>query len=271
MSVRHTPGKIRHLLDKHGLRPNKSLGQHYLADPNVVDKVVRLGDIDSDDTVVEIGPGTGALTMALVATGADVLAVEIDDRLKPLLAETVGETARILYQDAADLGWVAHLDGRSVKLVANLPYNVGTSLVLDVLRQVPDIATLVVMLQTEVADRLLADAGDVAYGLPSVVVGLTARVGGSFTVPPQLFYPPPAVGSTVIRLDRTPSPPRAEEAMRLAATAFGQRRKMLRASLAGLHPDISELLTSVGLEPTQRPENVPPSGFVDLADALAKT
>ncbi len=264
----HTPTQIKRLLERHGLRPDKSRGQHFLADPNLVSKVVRLADLGERDRVVEIGPGTGALTLEMARVAREVVAVEVDDRLAPLLRETVGTTARLLFADATDLSWVAELEGDGWKLVANLPYNVGTPLVLDVLRKVPEIATMVVMVQTEVADRLVAKAGEAAYGLPSVVVGLTALTGDRFTVPPQVFFPPPRVGSSVIRLDRKTVVGDVDEAIRLAAVAFGQRRKMLRASLAAESDDIAGLLRSVGIDPTARPETVSPQGFVDLAAAL---
>lgn len=264
---RQTPTEIRRLLDRHGLRPDKSLGQHLLADPNVVDKIVRLAGIETGDRVVEVGPGTGTLTLALVNAGAQVVAIEVDDRLEPLLSETVGERATIRYEDATDLEWVRSLEP-DTKLVANLPYNVGTSLVLDVLRRVPLVTTMVVMMQTEVADRLIASPGDDAYGLPSVVVGLHARPLEKFTVPPQVFFPPPRVGSSVIRLDRKQPSPHAEAAIKLAAVAFQQRRKMLRASLAETVEDISEKLRDVGIDPTARPENIAPGEFVTLAERL---
>lgn len=261
--------EVRSLLERHGLSPRKHLGQHFLADPNIVRKIVRAAGIGPGDRVVEIGPGTGTLTVALASTGAHVLAIEIDETLRPVLDEVLaGTTVEVRYTDAAavDLGALLD-DGGPWALVANLPYNVGTPIVLDVLRRTPAITRLVVMVQAEVADRLRASPGTKAYGLPSVVVGLHAVAREHFDVPPQVFVPPPTVGSTVVVLDRVAAPPEAEAAIGLAAAGFGQRRKMLRSSLRAVLGDPESTCRTAGVDPTARAEELAPSAWLALARA----
>lgn len=264
-----TPQEIRRLLDRHGLHPRKGLGQHFLADPNLIDKMVHLAGVVPGDRVVEVGAGTGALTAALVARGATVVAYEVDERLRPVLAETLAAAgAEVRFADVMAVDLDAELADGAWKLVANLPYNVGTPLLLDTLLLVPRIESMTVMVQTEVAERLVAAPGSAAYGLPSVIVGLTARRVDGFRVPPQVFVPPPAVSSTVLRLDRQPSPPATAGAVDLARRAFGQRRKMLRRSLGEAVPEAA--YEEAGISPTARPEELGPAEFVRLAEAVAR-
>lgn len=262
--------EIRALLDRHGLAPRKHLGQHFLADPNIVDKIVRTAGVGSGDRVVEIGPGTGTLTAALGASGATVVAYEVDEGLAPVLAETVGHlpSVEVRFADAATVDFGADLDGGPWALVANLPYNVGTPIVLDVLRHVPAIDRIVVMVQAEVADRFAADPGSRSYGLPSLVVGMHADVTARFDVPAQVFVPPPNVGSTVIGLRRRAAPPDAERAIELAAIGFSQRRKMLRSTLRSVVDDAGGLLAAAGIDETARPEQLTPADWLVIAGAL---
>lgn len=254
------------LLERHGLDPDRRLGQHFLADPNITRKIVSLAELAPGDAVLEIGPGTGTLTVALEEAGADVTAIELDDALRPILDEVV-TGARIVIGDAAELDLETVLDDRDWTMVSNLPYNVGTSIVLDALRFAPRVQRFVVMLQTEVAERLVAPPGDKTYGLPSVVVGLHGSARLAFTVPPQVFVPPPRVGSAVVVIERGVASPAAERAIELAASAFGQRRKMLRRSLASILPDPEGVIERAGLDPTDRPEQLHPTDFVRLAEA----
>lgn len=268
--TRQSRTSIVALLERHGLLPRKAYGQHFLADANLVDKVVGLAEVGKGDRVLEVGAGTGVLTAALATAGASVVAYEIDERMRPVLDETLGGIeVDLRFEDVMDVDLAGALDGTGWKLVANLPYNVGTPLLLDVLLAVPAVTTLVVMVQREVADRLAAAPGTDDYGLPSVVVGLTARVGERFPVPPQVFVPVPAVASTVIRLDRTERPEGVEPAVALARAAFGQRRKMLRRSLADLVPEVA--FAAAGIDPTARPEELAPTDFVRLAAAVEST
>lgn len=263
--------EIRDLLDRHGHRPNRALGQHFLADPNIVDRIVRTARVGPGDRVVEVGAGTGTLTRALADTGARVVAYEVDSHLGPLLAGVLAGTGvdlRIADATVVELAELATPPGWV--MVANLPYNVGTPLLLDTLRSVPGIERFVVMVQREVADRLTAPPGSRVYGLPSVVVGLRGEVALRFTVPPGVFVPTPAVDSAVVELARVTPPPLADRAEELAAVAFAGRRKMLRRSLAASLPDPDAILTAAGIDPSARPETVSPLGFAHLAEVEAE-
>ena len=264
-----TPTEIRRLLDRHGLRPRKRLGQHFLADPNIVQRIIDLADLDAGASVVEIGAGTGALTRALAERGHNVRAYEVDEDLRPVLAEVLdGLSVDVRFEDAAAVDFASELDGNWT-LVANLPYNVGTPIVLDLMRHVPAVSRFCVMVQKEVADRLTAQPGSRVFGLPSVVAGLYAERHGMFTVPPQVFVPPPHVGSAVVRFDRRDAPAGAERAVDLASIAFNQRRKMLRQSLRGAVPNPDDVLSSADIDPTRRPETLTMEEWLALAEAAA--
>ncbi len=261
--------EVRQLLERHGVSPRKALGQHFLADPNITAKIVATAGIGSSDHVVEIGPGTGTLTVALAASGATVVAFEVDGGLRSLLAEVMAPYPRadVRFVDATRIDLSEELEGDDWVMVANLPYNVGTPLLLDVARHVPKVRKMVIMVQLEVARRLAAQPGGKEYGLPSVVAQIHGRVRVAFTVPPQVFVPPPQVGSAVVVLDRIPAGPEAEAAIELAAAGFGQRRKMLRRSLVGLVPDAEQLLGSAGIDPSSRAEELTPVDYLRLARA----
>ncbi len=263
--MRLTPTATRELLERHGIRPTKRLGQHFLIDPNIADRIVRAIGGQPGDPVLEIGAGLGTLTSALAEAGYEVTAYEVDERLAPALAEVVGDRAHIVIGDAARLDWDAVLDDRRWVMAANLPYNVGTPLLLDALRHAPRLVRFVVMLQAEVVDRLAAKAGSDAYGLPSVVAGLHTVVRDRFSVPAQVFQPRPAVDSAVVVLDRVAADPRADAAIDLAARAFGQRRKMLRTSLRDVVPN--QRFHDAGVEPTARPEELSPAVWLNLVEA----
>lgn len=258
--------EIRDLLSKHGLSPRTALGQHFLADPNIVRRIVRLSGVDATSNVLEVGAGTGTLTRGLAATGARVLAYEVDYHLRPLLEESVGElpNVEIRMEDARSLD-VAGLAGEWT-LVANLPYHVGTPLVLDFLRFAPAIHTFVVMVQREVADRMTAKPGGKQYGLPTVVVNLYAGIKMEFTVPPHVFVPAPQVASAVVSIRRRDEvDEQAERAIELAAAGFAQRRKMLRSSLKGAMDDPMATCEAAGIDPTQRAESLSTGDWLALA------
>ena len=258
--------EIAALLDRHQVKPSHRLGQHFLADANITRKIVDLARIEPGDHVVEIGAGTGTLTLALAAAGAEVVAYELDQALRPILEEvTAGLDVELRFFDVTtvDLGLV--LDDGPWKMVANLPYNVGTPVLLDALRKAPQIGHFVVMVQREVADRLVAEPGGKAYGLPSVVTGIHSRRRLVFRVPPQVFFPQPSVESAVVVLDRVPPPPGAERAIELAAAGFGQRRKMLRRSLTEVFDDPAVALKQAGIDPTARAEQLSADDYVRLA------
>lgn len=270
-----TPGgvqsrsEVKALLVRHGLSPDKRLGQHFLADPNITRKIAGLAGVGPGDRVVEVGPGTGTLTAALEQTGAAVTAIEVDESLRPLLEEVTGAT--LVFADAARLDLAQVLGPGEWTFVSNLPYNVGTSIVLDALRSVPQIRRFVVMVQLEVAERLVAMPGSKTYGLPSVVASLHGVGHIALRVPPQVFVPPPRVGSAVVVIDRRPAHRLTPRAIEIAASAFNQRRKMLRKSLAGTFDDPVAVAVRAGLEPTVRPEDLDPTDFIRLAEAEAAT
>lgn len=268
MTAPQTRTTIRGLLERHDLHPRKALGQHFLADPNIVAKIVRLAEVGPGELAVEIGPGTGTLTVGLASTGAAVVAIEVDQRLRDLLTEVAGTVPNVelRFADATRVDFSTEFD-RPWVLVANLPYNVGTSLVLDILRTAPLCRRLVVMVQREVADRLVASPGGKDYGIPSVVVGLTAEVRTSFNVPARVFVPQPNVDSAVVVLDRVARPGPVEEAIRIAGAAFGQRRKMLRSSLRSTFEDPVAVCEAAGVDPTARAEQLSPEDYLRLAVA----
>ncbi|HEX6287476.1 MAG TPA: 16S rRNA (adenine(1518)-N(6)/adenine(1519)-N(6))-dimethyltransferase RsmA, partial [Acidimicrobiia bacterium] len=191
-----TRTQIAELLQRHGVAPIQRLGQHFLADANITRKIVDVAGVTADSKVVEIGAGTGTLTRALAGTGARVVAYEIDKGLRPVLAEVTQDLGvELRFQDVTDVDLGAALDGEGWTLVANLPYNVGTPVLLDALQHAPNIVEFTVMVQREVAERLTAAVSDDLYGLPSVIAGIHADARIAFIVPPQVFYPPPRVES----------------------------------------------------------------------------
>ena len=238
-----SPRQVRELLDEHGLAPSRALGQNFVADPNTVRRIARLAEVGDGDQVVEIGPGLGSLTLALAETGARVTAVELDRHLlAPLRSVVEPHGVQVVHGDAMRLDWddllaSAGTPGRPWALVANLPYNVATPLVLDLLEHVPAIERMLVMVQREVGERLAARPGSKAYGIPSVKVAYRADAAVVGRVPPTVFIPPPRVESALVRLRRLAAPrvdAPPERLYQLVEAGFGQRRKMLRRSLAGL-------------------------------------
>jgi 16S rRNA (adenine1518-N6/adenine1519-N6)-dimethyltransferase len=266
-----SPRQVRDLLDAHGLSPSRALGQNFVADPNTVRRIARLAGVGPGDRVVEIGPGLGSLTLALAETGADVTAVELDRHLLPALREVVEpHGVRIVHGDALRLDWdevVGPPDpDRPWALVANLPYNVATPLVLDLLAGVPAIARMLIMVQREVGERLAARPGDKAYGIPSVKVAYRADAEVVGRVPPTVFVPPPRVESALVRITRLESPRvDADPAVlfRLVGAGFGQRRKMLRRSLSGLVDAAG--FERAGVRPEARAEELDLDAWARLA------
>lgn len=261
-----TRTEIAGLLERHGLAPRHRLGQHFLADANITRKIVEVAGVRDGSRVVEIGAGTGTLTSALAAAGAEVVAYEVDEGLRPVLAEvTSGLAVELRFEDVSRVAFWDALQGKGWAMVANLPYNVGTPVVMDALRTAPNIERFVVMVQSEVAARFAARPGTADYGLPSVVAGIHSAASVAFTVPPQVFYPPPRVESAVVVMVRKPAPEQAERAIELARAGFGQRRKMLRRSLAGVLGEPGVVLESAGIDPTSRAEDLSPDDFLRLA------
>jgi 16S rRNA (adenine1518-N6/adenine1519-N6)-dimethyltransferase len=268
-----TPGRVRELLERYDLRPSKALGQHYLADPNTARKVARLGGIEPGETVLEVGPGLGSLTLALRQAGAAVVAVEADARLLPALAEVVGEDplVRVEVADALRVD-LAALAPTARRLVANLPYNIAATLVLKVLAEAPAVAHQVVMVQREVGERLAAAPGSAAYGAPSAKLAAQATARVLAPVSRRVFVPEPHVDSVLLGVDRRPHPAMAglevAELGRVIDAAFGQRRKTLRNALRGLGLDaagVEAVGRAAGVDLGLRAERLDVAAFAALA------
>ena len=269
---------LREVIAGHDLAAKKSLGQNFLLDLNLTAKIARMaGDLTACD-VLEVGPGPGGLTRGLLAEGARrVLAVEKDARCLPALqaiAAAYPGRLQVVQGDALAMDLTAHLTP-PVKVVANLPYNVGTELLIRWLtppQWPPFWSSLTLMFQKEVAERITARPGSGAYGRLAILAQWRADARIVMTLPPEAFIPAPSVHSAVVHLTALPAPRfPADAAMlsRVTQAGFGQRRKMLRASLRGLHPGIEGLLESLGIAPTARAEEIPLEGFCAIARALA--
>ncbi|HZC99039.1 MAG TPA: 16S rRNA (adenine(1518)-N(6)/adenine(1519)-N(6))-dimethyltransferase RsmA [Actinomycetes bacterium] len=267
---------MRELLAAHGLRPSRALGQHYLVDPNTARKVARLAQVTAGETVLEVGPGLGSLTLALREVGARVVAVEADARLLPALAEALGEDpdVRVVVADAvrADLAGLA--PGARL-LVANLPYNIAATLVLRVLTDFPQYERLTVMVQREVGERLAAAAGTSAYGATSAKVAALAEARVLAPVSRKVFLPEPNVDSVLVGLTRRRHPATAGVPWtaldRVIDAAFSQRRKTLRNALRtlGLGPGKVEALgRAAGVDLGFRAERLDVPAFAALANGL---
>jgi 16S rRNA (adenine1518-N6/adenine1519-N6)-dimethyltransferase len=271
-----TPPRIRDLLAGHELRPAKALGQHYLADPNTARKVARLAGVGPGETVLEVGPGLGSLTLALREAGAAVVAVEADPRLLPALAEVLGDDplVRVELADALRVD-LAALAPEARRLVANLPYNIAATLVLKVLAESPAIAQLVVMVQREVGERLAAAPGSPAYGGPSAKLAAMATARVLAPVSRRVFVPEPHVDSVLLGVTRRRHPAAAgvdqAELARVIDAAFAQRRKTLRNALRGLGLDaagVEDLGRRAGVDLGQRAEQLDVAAFAALAQQV---
>jgi len=269
-ALTHGARATSELLDRFGLRPDKSLGQHFLVDPNQVDRIVRLAEVQAGDNVIEVGPGLGALTAGLLEVGATVVAIEVDAGLvEALQGQFDNERLTIVHHDALTVDWHATADdSREWAMIANLPYNVATPLVLDVLDEVPQVTSLLVMVQREVAERFAAEPGTAAYGIPSVKVAYWGHAEVVAKVPASVFLPPPRVESALVRIERYSQPRFDEpvgEVFELVRRAFGQRRKMLRKSLGGLVS--AEQFAKANVAPEARPERLAVEDWCRLSAA----
>ena len=269
-------GDASRQLDTAGLRAKRALGQNFVVDPNTVRRIARLANVNEGDRVLEIGAGLGSLTLALAELGAAVTAVEIDESLLPLLRENIAASPHaanvtVVQGDAMRLDWDALLgDHTDWALVANLPYNVATPLVADVLDDVPQVSRMLVMVQKEVGERFAARPREEAFGAVSVKVAFhaTARVVG--IVPPTVFLPRPNVDSALVEIVRHDRPIDAsvdpDRLFALVRAGFAKRRKMLRGALAGIVT--VEQLESAGIAPTSRAEELSVHDWIRLAHVL---
>jgi 16S rRNA (adenine1518-N6/adenine1519-N6)-dimethyltransferase len=272
--VTHSRPAIRELLESASLAPRRDLGQNFVADPNTVRRIAALAKVATGDRVVEIGAGLGSLTLALADTGADITAIEVDRGVVPILRQVVAGRANVtvVEGDAMTLDWAELLGAddaspdRGWVLVANLPYNVATPLICDLLDDVPAIERMIVMVQREAAERFAASPRTAAYGAVSVKTAYwgSAKVVGH--VPASVFVPRPNVESALVEIVRHEPPPTDPAALfALVRAGFGQRRKMLRRSLAGIvAPETFEV---ADISPTARPEELDVAAWCRLTDA----
>ena len=276
------PSATRGLLEDYGLATKHRLGQNFLIDNHVIEKIMDLAALDGTERVVEVGPGIGTLTLALLQDAARVVSIEADATLEPVL-ETHAldhDNFRYIMGDAlkvAPADIAAAADGEPAVLVANLPYNVAATIILQFFQTMPALRTAVVMVQKEVADRIAAHPGTKAFGGYTAKLGLYARVTGRFEVPPRCFMPAPHVDSAVVRLDRvegcTASEEERERVARVIDAAFAQRRKTIRNSMSSSGFDKAALdaaFEACGIAPTARAETLGVEDFVRLTAALCK-
>ncbi|ESY91710.1 16S rRNA (adenine(1518)-N(6)/adenine(1519)-N(6))-dimethyltransferase RsmA [Mesorhizobium sp. LNHC229A00] len=278
MSIDGLP-PLRDVIERHGLQAKKALGQNFLLDLNLTGKIARSAGDLTNATVIEVGPGPGGLTRALLSNGARrVVAIERDERCLAALAEISAHypgrleviSGDALKTDFAALAAAAGDNGQ-VRIVANLPYNIGTELLvrwLTVTDWPPFYASMTLMFQREVAQRIVAAPDSDAYGRLSVLAGWRTQARIAFDVPPQAFTPPPKVTSSVVHLEprATPLPADVKKLGRVTEAAFGQRRKMLRQSVKSLGGEA--LLERVGIDPTRRAETLSVEEFVRLTNAV---
>lgn len=265
--------RVRELLDHHGITPSRALGQNFVIDPNTVRRIAEIAGVGRGDAVLEIGPGLGALTLALAERGAAVTAVELDRHVLPALREVVEGVeppVTVVEGDALDIDYDTLLTGADRwRLAANLPYNVGTTILLHVLEVAPSVTGGVVLVQREVAMRIAAAVGDGAYGIPSVKAAwwVDATVAGR--VPRSVFHPRPRVESALVAFERR-EPPGDDDLRRrvfaLVDAGFGQRRKMVRRSLADRATPGD--LAAAGVAETARAEELTLDDWVQLAETL---
>lgn len=275
-----SPGATRALLEAYGLATKHSLGQNFLVSNHVVEKIMGLAELGEKDRVLEVGPGIGTLTLALLAEAGRVVSIEMDRALEPVLSAhaaanpgfsyLMGDALRVTPAEIAEAS-----GGEPTALVSNLPYNVAATVVLRYLQEMPSLSRLVVMVQAEVADRICAGPGSRTYGAYTAKLALLARVTGRFEVGPECFVPPPHVNSAVVRIERAPivDASRVAEVSAVIDAAFAQRRKTIRNSMSASGFDkaaLDEAFAACGIQPTCRAETLAPADFVRLAAALER-
>ena len=265
---------LKNIMEKHDLKPSKSLGQNFVVDPNTILKIIRAANIEKHQQILEIGPGLGSLT-AQLSTASKVVAIELDRYLVPALEEVLNhfgerENVEIIHQDAMKIDWKEFFSHRQGiwKMVANLPYNIATPLIVTLLENAPEIQSIFVMVQLEVGERFAASPKSKAYGIPSVKAQYWAETKVLGKVSPNVFLPIPKVDSAILQIIRKPSPPEVNYTnfSRLIQTAFQHRRKMIRKSLTTLIPMSN--FTIAEISPQSRPEELSVADWVKLTNTL---
>ena len=273
-----SPGATRALLEAYGLATKHSLGQNFLVSDRVIEKIMDLADLAGTERVLEVGPGIGTLTLALLDAAARVVSVEMDRSLEPVLSAHAAAHPNFAYLmgDALAVSAEAIAEaagGEPTVMVSNLPYNVAATIILDFFQRMGSLERAVVMVQAEVADRICAKSGGRTYGAYTAKLALLARVTGRFEVGPGNFMPPPHVDSAVVRLERAPLEG-AGDVARVSAVidaAFAQRRKTIRNSMSAsgfAREALDAAFAACGIAPTCRAETLAPEDFVRLAAAL---
>ena len=275
-----SPGATRALLEAYGLATKHSLGQNFLVNNAVIEKIMALAELASSERVLEVGPGIGTLTLALLAEAGRVVSVEMDRELEPVLSAhaaahpnfsyLMGDALRVPAEKIAEAA-----GGAPTALVSNLPYNVAATIILAFMQTMPELRRAVVMVQAEVADRICAAPGSRTYGAYTAKLALLGRVTGRFEVGPGNFMPPPHVNSAVVRIDRAPlvAPELVAPVSAVIDAAFAQRRKTIRNSMSASGYDKGALdaaFAACGIAPTCRAETLAPEDFVRLAGALSR-
>ena len=274
-----SPGATRALREAYGLATKHSLGQNFLVNNAVIEKIMALAELSPDERVLEVGPGIGTLTLALLAEAGRVVSVEMDRELEPVLSAhaaahpnfsfIMGDALRVPAEKIAEAA-----GGAPTALVSNLPYNVAATIILAFMQDMPELRRAVVMVQAEVADRICAAPGNRTYGAYTAKLALLGRVTGRFEVGPGNFMPPPHVNSAVVRIDRAPlvAPELVAPVSAVIDAAFAQRRKTIRNSMSASGYDKDALdaaFGACGIAPTCRAETLAPGDFVRLAGALS--
>jgi 16S rRNA (adenine1518-N6/adenine1519-N6)-dimethyltransferase len=271
-----TPTRVRELAGRFGFKPSKTLGQNFVVDANTVRRIVRLAEVGAGDRVVEVGAGMGTLTLGLAAVAEQVVAIELDRALIPILEEVTGPlgNVEIVHADALEVDYEALCGAAPHRFVSNLPYNIATPLIARILETAECISDLVVTMQAEVGRRLVAGPGSKEYGSLSVLVAYhcASRVAGR--VPRKVFWPEPKVDSVVVRMQRRPPPVDVDftKLMTIVHAAFAQRRKMVRNSIAsvlGLPPDeVVGNLEAAGVSPAARAEMLGIEDYARLVETF---
>ena len=275
-----SPGATRALLEAYGLATKHSLGQNFLVNNAVIEKIMALAELAPNERVLEVGPGIGTLTLALLAEAGRVVSVEMDRELEPVLSAhaaahpnfsyLMGDALRVPAEKIAEAA-----GGAPTALVSNLPYNVAATIILAFMQTMPELRRAVVMVQAEVADRICAAPGSRTYGAYTAKLALLGRVTGRFEVGPGNFMPPPHVNSAVVRIERAPlvAPELVAPVSAVIDAAFAQRRKTIRNSMSASGYDKGALdaaFAACGIAPTCRAETLAPEDFVRLAGALSR-
>jgi 16S rRNA (adenine1518-N6/adenine1519-N6)-dimethyltransferase len=265
---------IAKLAAKHGIIPLKKLGQNFIFDENLCDKIVKASGIENDDLILEIGPGPAGLTRSILNFyPKELIVIEMDERCMPLLVEikNIYPALTIKYADALKIKLNDLISNTKINIISNLPYNIGSVLLISWLHQFEMVNSMTLMLQKEVVDRIVAKPGTSAYGRLSVICQIVCDVKKCFDVSPKAFYPEPKIWSSVVRLkpkEDVPNQNLLSKIEKITNVAFSGRRKMIKSSLKSLSPEIGNILIKLSIKDTLRAENLSPQDYLSLAKAI---